>query len=85
MMWGVEFVADRETKAPFPPGLHLSQRVCDLAFERGVIFYPGAGSVDGVRGDHLMVAPPFVITEAEIDEVVSILRDSILDVWEENR
>jgi adenosylmethionine-8-amino-7-oxononanoate aminotransferase len=84
MMWGVEFVADRETKAPFPPELHLGQRVCDLAFERGVIFYPGSGSVDGARGDHLMVAPPFVITEAEIDEVVGILRNSILDTWEEN-
>jgi len=83
MMWGVEFVADRKTKVPFPPELHFGQHVCNLTFERGVIFYPGSGSVDGVRGDHLMVAPPFVITEGEIDEVVSMLRRAVLDVHEE--
>jgi len=56
--------------------------VGDRAFERGLIIYPGSGSVDGILGDHLMVAPPFVITETEIDEVVSLLRRAILEVWE---
>jgi len=77
LMWGVEFVADRETGEPFPPHLHFGQRVGDLAFEQGVIFYPGSGSADGVRGDHLMVAPPFVITEEQIDTVVGVLRRAI--------
>jgi adenosylmethionine-8-amino-7-oxononanoate aminotransferase len=85
MLWGVEFVADRQTKTPFPPEFHFGRRVGDLAFERGVIFYPGSGSVDGARGDHLLIAPPFVITEEEIDEVVSVLRKAVLDVWEEIR
>jgi adenosylmethionine-8-amino-7-oxononanoate aminotransferase len=79
-MWGIEFVADRKTKAPFPPDLHFARRVCDLAFERGVILYPGSGCVDGVQGDHLMVSPPFVVAEAEIDEIVSVLR-AILEAW----
>ncbi len=57
----------------------------DLAFERGVIFYPGSGSVDGVRGDHVLIAPPFVITEGEMDEVVGVLRQAVLDVWEESK
>jgi adenosylmethionine-8-amino-7-oxononanoate aminotransferase len=83
MLWGVEFVIDRKTGDPFSPELHFSRRVCDLAFERGVIFYPGSGSVDGVRGDHLLIAPPYVITEEEIDEMVGVLRGVILDVWEE--
>jgi len=83
MMWGVEFVADRETKEPFPKSLHFSQRVCDLAFERGVFYYGGSGSVDGVRGDHLMVAPPFVATGEEIDRIVELLRETIVDVSEE--
>lgn len=83
MLWGVEFVADRETKAPFPPEVRFGRRVGDLAFERGVIFYPGHGSVDGVRGDHVLVAPPFVITEGEIDELVDVLRGVVLDVWAE--
>ncbi|MDY7040308.1 MAG: aminotransferase class III-fold pyridoxal phosphate-dependent enzyme [Chloroflexota bacterium] len=85
MMWGVEFVADRGTKAPFPPEWHFSQQVCDLAFERGVILYPGSGGINGVAGDHLMVAPPFVITEEELDQVVSVLQRTILDVLEEHR
>lgn len=85
LMWGVEFVADRATKAPFQPKLHFAQRVCDRAFELGVIFYPGAGCVDGVAGDHLMISPPFVITEEQIDEVVDILHKTILDVWEVSR
>lgn len=85
MMWGVEFVADRETRAPFPPERRFAQRVCDLAFERGALFYPGSGCADGVMGDHLMVAPPFVITEAETDEVVSLLEQAVLDAWREAR
>ncbi len=80
MMWGIEFVADRETKAPFSPDLHFAQHVCDLAFERGVLLYPGSGCVDGVRGDHLMVSPPFVVTEEEIDEIISVLQ-TILEAW----
>jgi adenosylmethionine-8-amino-7-oxononanoate aminotransferase len=83
MLWAVEFVADATTKAPFPPGQHFAQRVCDLAFERGLILYPGSGSVDGVAGDHLLVAPPFIITDEEIDEIVRGLQQAILDVWEE--
>jgi hypothetical protein len=77
MMWGVEFVADRETRAPFPPERRFAQDVCDRAFAHGVILYPGSGGADGVAGDHLMVAPPFVITEAQIDEVVNVLREAI--------
>jgi adenosylmethionine-8-amino-7-oxononanoate aminotransferase len=59
--------------------------VCDLAFERGVIVYAGAGSVDGAAGDHLLVAPPFVITEEQLDEAASVLRTAVLDVWSEER
>jgi len=81
MMWAVEFVADRQTKEPYPPDKHFSQSVCDNVFQRGVILYPGTGSVDGVSGDHLMIAPPFIIQETEIDEVVNTLKVSILDIY----
>ncbi len=83
MMWGIEFVADRRSKEPFAARRQFSRRVCDLAFERGLIVYHGAGSVDGAAGDHLMVAPPFVISEEEIEEVVGLLRQAVLDVWKE--
>lgn len=84
MLRGVEFIRDPETKAPFPAEMHFSRRVADLAFERGVIFYPGSGCVDGTQGDHMLVAPPFVATEGEIDEIVAVLRGATLDVWKES-
>ena len=83
MLRGVEFVTDRETKEPFSPEIQFNRRVGDSAFERGAVFYPGAGCVDGVRGDHLLIAPPFIITKAEIDEMVGLLQEVILEVWEE--
>jgi adenosylmethionine-8-amino-7-oxononanoate aminotransferase len=85
MLWGVEFVADRKTKEPFSPEIQFNRRVGDQAFERGIIFYPGSGSVDGVRGDHLLIAPPFIITETELDDMVGLLREVVLEVWQEIR
>lgn len=80
LMWAVEFVADRARKAPFPAEVHFANRVCSCCMERGVLLYPGHGSVDGWRGDHLMVAPPYIVTEEQIDLVVDTLRQAILDV-----
>jgi len=77
LMWGVEFVADRASKTPFPAEMHFGQRVADVAFERGLIVYPGSGCADGVSGDLVMLGPPLVITESEIDELVSVLRQAI--------
>jgi len=75
MLWAVEYVADRQTKEPFSPQAGLSTRLADLAFERGVLLYPGHGGADGLAGDHLMVAPPFVASAAEIDQVVDVLAE----------
>lgn len=80
MMWGVEFVADKESTSPLPAALHFSARVCDRAFALGAIFYPGSGCADGFAGDHLMIAPPFVISHEEIEEALGILRRAIEDV-----
>lgn len=77
LMRGVEFVADRETKAPFPVGLQVSKRIGDATLDRGLVSYPGQGTVDGVRGDHLLCTPPLVITKEQIDEIIAILDDSI--------
>lgn len=77
LMWGVEFVADQVSKAPFPPQMHFARRVADAAFERGLIIYPSTGCIDGVAGDLVMVGPPFVISEEEIDEAVTRLREAI--------
>ena len=77
LLAGVEFVADRQTKEPFPPALGLSKRIGQATLERGLVSYPLQGSVDGIRGDHLLYAPPLTITESEVDELVDILRESL--------
>src|SRR5207248_164587 len=80
LLWGVEFVADRKTKEPFDPAAGLAGRVFDAAQRRGVLVYPMQGSVDGYRGDHLLLAPPAVTTSDEIRAAISALRDAILEV-----
>jgi adenosylmethionine-8-amino-7-oxononanoate aminotransferase len=83
LMWGIEFVRDRATKEPFPRGLHVAERIGEAAFERGLIIYPGSGNADGVDGDQLLIGPPLVISEPEIDQLVAMLADAIAAVEEE--
>jgi adenosylmethionine-8-amino-7-oxononanoate aminotransferase len=74
LMTAIEFVKDQKTKEPFPRTEKVTEKVIDLAFENGLVLYPGTGFVDGGRGDMVMVGPPFVITEAQIDEIIEILK-----------
>src|SRR5579883_130298 len=83
LMLGLEFVQDKATKAPFPPSARVAARVADAALERGLFVYPGTGTVDGERGDHLMVAPPLIITEAECDELANTLAAALAVVARE--
>jgi adenosylmethionine-8-amino-7-oxononanoate aminotransferase len=77
LMLGLEFVADRTTKGPFPAKARLARRLGDAAFERGLIIYPSQGTVDGVNGDHTMIAPPFIITEEQMDDLVALLVEAL--------
>ncbi|MFT6458052.1 aspartate aminotransferase family protein [Pseudophaeobacter arcticus] len=74
---GVELVADRATKAPFDPGKTLAAKVKSAAFEAGLICYPMAGTRDGRLGDHILLAPPFIMTESQIGEVVDKLDQAV--------
>lgn len=72
-MLGMEFVRDRQKKEPFPcsePGFAAGV-VSKKAMAHGLVLYPGAGSVDGHHGDHVLIAPPFIITKDEIDELIA--------------
>ena len=80
---GVELVANPATKEPFPAELRVAERIGAEAFRRGLVTYPGSGGVDGSRGDHILVCPPFVITEEEIEILVETLRQAIETVQEE--
>ena len=82
-MLGVEFVADRETKAPFDPELCVYERVYDAAMERGVYTYPGRGSVDGVAGDHVMLSPPLNVSEESAERIGRVVVESVEAVAEE--
>ena len=77
LLWAVEFVADKATKQPFPPKLNFAGRVALAAVERGLLVYPVQGCVDGDSGDHLVIAPPAVITADQIDWSVKQLREAI--------
>ena len=74
---GIEFVADRATKEPFDPALKLNARIKKYAFEDGLICYPGGATADGVRGDHVLLAPPYIISDEQLDELVEKLGGAI--------
>jgi adenosylmethionine-8-amino-7-oxononanoate aminotransferase len=73
LFWGVEIVADRATKQPFDPALRLNARLKKEALASGLMCYPMGGTIDGSRGDHVMLAPPFIAEEAQLDECVGKL------------
>ena len=74
---GIELVADRNTKTPFDPSTGLAKKIKKAAFEAGLICYPMSGTRDGVNGDHILLAPPFIITDDQITEVVDKLELAI--------
>ena len=74
---GLELVADRATRAPFPRSSRLAERVLAAARERGLLLYPGTGMADGVQGDAVLLGPPFVITGEELETVVDRLAQAV--------
>jgi len=75
--WGIELVEDRDSKRTFDPALRLNARVKAEAMARGLMCYPMGGTIDGVRGDHVLLAPPFIATRAELDEIVARIAAAI--------
>ncbi|RTE10894.1 aspartate aminotransferase family protein [Paenibacillus whitsoniae] len=82
LLLGIEFVRDRATKEPFPEAAGLTSRVIEKALQKGLLVYPASGAIDGV-GDAILVAPPMVITEAELDLLAELLEAAIREVMEE--
>jgi adenosylmethionine-8-amino-7-oxononanoate aminotransferase len=73
----IELVSDRSTKEPFDPALQLNARVKSEAMARGLMVYPTGGTVDGARGDHVLLAPPFIVDASVIDTIVERLGEAI--------
>jgi adenosylmethionine-8-amino-7-oxononanoate aminotransferase len=74
---GIELVADRSTKEPFDPALKLHARIKKAAMQRGLMVYPMGGTIDGARGDHVLLAPPFIISDDELDLLIERLVDAV--------
>ncbi len=74
---GVELVEDRETKSPFASSRKIAGRIKAAAFDAGLICYPMSGTIDGQNGDHVLLAPPFIISDDQIDELVGKLSGAI--------
>ncbi|MBV8566276.1 MAG: aspartate aminotransferase family protein [Methylobacteriaceae bacterium] len=77
LFFGIELVAERDRKEPFDPALKLHARVKREAMSRGLMVYPGGGTIDGRHGDHVLIAPPFIIDAATIDIIVERLGEAI--------
>src|SRR5262249_46516728 len=73
----LEFVTDRGMKTPFEPKLKLHARVKKEAMARGLLVYPSGGTIDGARGDHALIAPPFIVRDHQIDDIVERLGDAV--------
>jgi adenosylmethionine-8-amino-7-oxononanoate aminotransferase len=74
---GLEVIADRATKRPFAPELKLNARIKAAGMERGLICYAMGGTIDGRLGDHVLLAPPFIVTDDEIEDIVGRLGDAV--------
>lgn len=74
LFWGIEFVQDKATRKSFSPAVGFGIRFQTVAFEMGVAVYPGAGTVDGTKGDHAILSPPYNVTEHELRKIVNVLK-----------
>ncbi|HEY4866434.1 MAG TPA: aspartate aminotransferase family protein [Candidatus Dormibacteraeota bacterium] len=83
MLAGIEFVADAQTRRPFPPELRFGGRVVSQAWERGLVIASETGTVEGVAGDHVMLAPPLIATKIELTQIIEILDAAISQVESE--
>lgn len=77
LFWGLELVQDRANRQWFEPSLKLHARLKSAAMEEGLMIYPMGGTVDGRCGDHVLLAPPFISSEGEVDQIVTRLRRSL--------
>ena len=77
LLMAIELVQDRARKQAFDPALRLHARVKAEAMRQGLLVYPMGGTIDGVHGDHVLLAPPFIVTDAELDAIVARLAEAI--------
>jgi adenosylmethionine-8-amino-7-oxononanoate aminotransferase len=77
LMIGIELVADRISRDPFPRGARIAESVVAAARDRGVLLYSGTGNANGVDGDTILLGPPFIITDPELERIAAVVAESI--------
>ncbi|KAK8178123.1 pyridoxal phosphate-dependent transferase [Phyllosticta citrichinensis] len=82
LFWGIEFVRDKATKQPFEPSKALAMQIHGKALKPpySIAVYPGSGTADGTRGDHVLLAPPYTVTAAEVEEIARRTVDVVCEV-----
>jgi len=81
LLQGVEFVKDKKTREPFAEETGIAEKIRQAVLERNVLLYPGQGTVDGVRGDHVLLAPPFIIKPEECELIAAALQYALGKVF----
>lgn len=84
LFWGIEFVRNKDTKEPFDPKLGIAQRIldCSISAPYNMTVYPGSGTAGGVSGDHIILAPTYLVTKDDIDHIVKVTSDVVRDVFQ---
>jgi adenosylmethionine-8-amino-7-oxononanoate aminotransferase len=77
LLVGIELVADRETREPFPRAARVTETVVEAARARGLLIYSGTGMANGVDGDSILLGPPFVVTDAQLERIAAVLGEAI--------
>jgi len=85
LLLALELVEDRDSKRPFPRALRIAESVRTTALDRGLVCYPSSGAADGERGDHVLLAPPYILNDRQVDEIVDKLDATLERVFEETR
>jgi adenosylmethionine-8-amino-7-oxononanoate aminotransferase len=78
---GIEFVKEKSTREPFPKEQNIAEKIRQAMLQKNVLVYPTQGCVDGLRGDHILLAPPFIITAEESKLIVAALEFSLEQVF----
>src|SRR5208282_581519 len=81
LLLGIEFVRDKSTRAAFDPSQAIAEKIRSAAMEAGVLTYPTQGCVDGTSGDHILLAPPFIITPEESALIAKALAAALAKVF----
>jgi hypothetical protein len=81
LLLAIEFVKDRSTREPFPKEQNIAERIRQAALDQNVLTYPTQGCVDGINGDHILLAPPFIISQSESAQIARVLHSSLEKVF----